>query len=325
MSAWEFARTVAPHASILAVVALSAACAALAAVDGEPVAPDDRPLAAAEFGPGVEIATVEPVTVQAHRGLGKGYPENTLEAFRKAWEMGVIPEGDIRITKDGVNCFFHDGTLKAKSDAPPEWADLGIADLTWEQVAGLDVGSWVGEEFAGQRIPRMDEVFTELAADPDRRMYLDIKYADAQALADALHEHGVAGQARICSPRPAEMLEYHALIPEAECMVWVPDDPAKRDAVYAEMRDFAFEGIGRVQQHTHAKEVQGGWELSPSPDALRAIREETASAGVRMEVFLYTERDEAMGYALSIGVDSFATDNLDWCLDRLRAFGAPGW
>jgi len=325
MTTCELGRTVTPWAPVLAMIALSAALAALARADGEPP-PGAGPLLTAErLGPGVAIATTEPVTVQAHRGFGKGYPENTLEAFRKAWELGVAPEGDIRITKDGVNCFFHDSTIGKKSDAPPDWAALGIADLAWEQVATLDVGSWVGDEYAGQRIPTMDEVFAELASDPDRLMYLDIKYADAQALADALHEHDVAGQVRVCSPRPAEMLEYHELVPEAECMVWVPDDPAEMERVYAEMRQSGFEGIGRVQQHTHATEAEAGLRLSPSPETLGAIRAETAAAGVRMDVFLYTERDEVMGYALSIGVDSFATDNVEWCADRLRAFAAPGW
>ncbi len=267
MTTCELGRTVTPWAPVLAMIALSAALAALARADGEPP-PGAGPLLTAErLGPGVAIATT----------------------------------------------------------APPDWADLRIADLAREQVATLDVGSWGGEEYACQRIPTMDEVFAELASDPDRLMYLDIKYADAQALADALHEHDVAGQVRVCSPRPAEMLEYHELVPEAECMVWVPDDPAEMERVYAEMRQSGFEGIGRVQQHTHATEAEAGLRLSPSPETLGAIRAETAAAGVRMDVFLYTERDEVMGYALSIGVDSFATDNVEWCADRLRAFAAPGW
>jgi len=319
-------RTASYVVSALAVVGLGCLTPVAVSQEQEPEgAPSPLILTPEEFGPGVEVLSMEPVTVQAHRGFGKGYPENTMEAFVAAWELGAIPEGDVRITKDGVMCFFHDTTMAKKSDAPEEWQELSISDLTWEQTSTLDVGTWVAPEFAGQRIPTMDAVLKRLAEDPDRRMYLDIKYADAELLAEALHEGGAAAQARICSPRPEEMRQYHGLIPEAECMVWIPGDPGTIKERFDEMQAFDFDGIGRIQIHCRAPEIDGGRALSPPAETLEWVRRTTKAAGVKLEVFLFTECDELMGYALNLGVDSFATDSPAWCAERLWAFGAPGW
>src|SRR3954447_4472477 len=53
-----------------------------------------------------------PFHIQAHRGAGNAFPENTLESFRWAWAQGVTPESDLRTTKDGTIVCFHDPNLK---------------------------------------------------------------------------------------------------------------------------------------------------------------------------------------------------------------------
>src|SRR5690349_21746061 len=48
----------------------------------------------------------------AHRGHSIAYPENTLEAYRKAIELGVeMIECDVNITSDGKLVMMHDPTL----------------------------------------------------------------------------------------------------------------------------------------------------------------------------------------------------------------------
>src|SRR4026207_847610 len=48
----------------------------------------------------------------AHRGHSIAYPENTLEAYRKAIELGVeMIECDVNITSDGTLVMMHDPTL----------------------------------------------------------------------------------------------------------------------------------------------------------------------------------------------------------------------
>ena len=52
------------------------------------------------------------IWVAAHRGFSEKYPENTMEAFRAAVELGVDQiETDVRITADGELVLHHDATL----------------------------------------------------------------------------------------------------------------------------------------------------------------------------------------------------------------------
>ena len=49
------------------------------------------------------------VFFQAHRGGGNEMPENTLAAFKRAFEIpGAVPEVDLRTTQDGVIACMHD-------------------------------------------------------------------------------------------------------------------------------------------------------------------------------------------------------------------------
>ena len=48
----------------------------------------------------------------AHRGFSGEYPENTMLAFRKAYETGCDGiELDVQLTKDGVPVIMHDETI----------------------------------------------------------------------------------------------------------------------------------------------------------------------------------------------------------------------
>ena len=51
----------------------------------------------------------------AHRGFfdtGKGIPENSMPAFRRAVAAGYCIELDVQLSKDGIPVVFHDFTLK---------------------------------------------------------------------------------------------------------------------------------------------------------------------------------------------------------------------
>lgn len=81
-------------------------------------------------------------------------PENTLAAVEAAIEeMADYVELDVQMTKDGVMVLSHDATLKRVAGV-----NRTIASLTWEELQDLDVGSWFSPEFAGERIPRLEEI-----------------------------------------------------------------------------------------------------------------------------------------------------------------------
>ena len=107
--------------------------------------------------------------VVAHRGASYDAPENTLPAFKLAWEQGADAiEGDFLLTKDGHIVCIHDRTTKRFCDQ-----DLVVAKSTLKQLKALDVGSWKNEKYADTRIPTISEVFATI---PDgKKIFVEVK------------------------------------------------------------------------------------------------------------------------------------------------------
>ena len=89
----------------------------------------------------------------AHRGHSIAYPENTLEAYRKAIELGVeMIECDVNITSDGKLVMMHDPALDRTTTGS---GNVGAS--TWEEIQRLDAGGKFKQEFTGVRIPSAEE------------------------------------------------------------------------------------------------------------------------------------------------------------------------
>lgn len=94
--------------------------------------------------------------IVAHRGASHDAPENTLAAFRLAWEQGAdVIEGDFYLTSDGHIVCIHDGTTKKTAGV-----ELDVAKSTLAELRQLDVGRWKDERFAGEQIPTIEEVLS---------------------------------------------------------------------------------------------------------------------------------------------------------------------
>ncbi len=71
--------------------------------------------------------------------------------------MGVDGiEVDARTTSDGVVVLMHDERVERTTNGRGR-----VRDLTWPEIRRLDAGSWKGEEFRGEPVPRLDEVLAE--------------------------------------------------------------------------------------------------------------------------------------------------------------------
>ena len=107
--------------------------------------------------------------VVAHRGASFDAPENTLPAFKLAWEQGADAiEGDFLLTKDGHIVCIHDRTTKRFCDQ-----DLVVAKSTLKQLKALDVGSWKNEKYVGTRIPTISEVFATVPE--GKKIFVEVK------------------------------------------------------------------------------------------------------------------------------------------------------
>ena len=110
----------------------------------------------------------EPLIV-AHRGSSFEAPENTLPAFRLAWEHGADAiEGDFHLTKDGQIVCIHDASTKRLADK-----NLVVSKSTLEELRALDVGAWKHEKFKGTKIPTISEVFATIPK--AKKIFVEVK------------------------------------------------------------------------------------------------------------------------------------------------------
>lgn len=130
------------------------------------------------------------VYVVAHRGAHDGIPENTLSAYEAAIKMGVdFVEVDLRTTRDGYIVSIHDKEI----DSYVTDGRRGlVSDMTLEQLRQLDIGSRIGPQWRGERIPTFDEIL-ELCKGRVG-IYLDLKDASVDKVVSIVNKWDMTGQ-----------------------------------------------------------------------------------------------------------------------------------
>ena len=129
-----------------------------------------------------------------------------MAAFREALAVGADGiEFDVRLTRDGVPVVIHDSTLRRTGGLPQR-----IADLTWEEISKVDVGSWFATRYANETVPSLAELFT-LFQSNNSTLYLEMKCdsasehrALAEACVRAIDEHAMKERVMVeCFQLPA--------------------------------------------------------------------------------------------------------------------------
>lgn len=119
--------------------------------------------------------STETIRIGGHRGHSAGAPENTLAAFRKAFDHGgalATCETDLGMTRDGELVLIHDKTV----DRTTNGRGL-VQGMTYAELSKLDAGSWFGAEFAGERIPLLRDAL-QLGRDLAIVYQLELKIYD---------------------------------------------------------------------------------------------------------------------------------------------------
>lgn len=123
------------------------------------------------IGTGLASSVSHAQLIVAHRGASYDAPENTLAAFRLAWEQQADAiEGDFYLTKDNQIVCIHDKTTKRVAPNQPE---LSVKDTTLEQLQSCDVGAWKHSRYAGERIPTLMDVLKIVPT--DKKILVEIK------------------------------------------------------------------------------------------------------------------------------------------------------
>ena len=237
--------------------------------------------------------------IVAHRGASYDAPENTLAAFRQAWEQGADAiEGDFYLTSDGKIVCTHDKTTKRVA---PHQRELTVARSTLEQLRQLDVGSWKGKEFAGERMPSLDEVLATVP--PGKRIFVEIKcgpeivaplrkrlaaskLSDQQIVIIAFDEAVVEACRRLMPQYKCNWLTSYEK--ENERAAWKP----AKQVVVAKLRRTKATGLG----------TKGNEEVID-----RKFVDHVHDLGCEFHVWTVNEADAANRFA-ALGVDSITTD-----------------
>jgi glycerophosphoryl diester phosphodiesterase len=136
--------------------------------------------------------------VIAHRGASGNAPENTMAAFRKAVALGAtFIETDLQLSRDARFVAIHDATVNRTTNGQG-----AVHDMTLAELRRLDAGSWFGSEFAGERIPTLEEIL-EFSKKNDVVFYLELKpggsWGGEHALVGALRDSGEIARALVIS------------------------------------------------------------------------------------------------------------------------------
>lgn len=110
------------------------------------------------------LVAADRVLVIAHRGDSRRAPENTLPAFVSALATPAdFVELDYVHSSDGVPVVFHDDDLDRTTNAPAVLgAGLRPENCTLADLRRLDAGSWFRADFAGTRLPTLEEALAAI-------------------------------------------------------------------------------------------------------------------------------------------------------------------
>ena len=231
-----------------------------------------------------------------HRGASGHAPENTLAAFRRAVELGArFIETDLQLSRDSRLVAMHDDTLDRTTNGRGPVNRLTLAELR-----ELDAGSWFGPQFAGERIPTLEEIL-QFARETDVVFYLEIKASGAWGM-----EHTVVGALR----EAQEVVRPVVLSFDAAALV------AVRRIEPTLMTGFLFQWP--LEDAVERAISVGARQLAPHGDQ---VTPELVTAARRnnLQVVTWTINGPAQMRALiSAGVDGIMTDYPDRLVAVLR-------
>ena len=254
-------------------------------------------LAALALGLG-EAAAVE---IIGHRGASFDAPENTLAAFRLAFEQGAdAVECDVYLTKDGKIAVLHDKDTKRVAGV-----DKKVVDQTLDELRALDVGRWKDSKFTGEKIPTLTEL---LAVIPKgKRLYIEVK-CGPEIMTELKR---VLGAAKL-DPDQTPIISFSAAVVAAA----KKELPALKAywivSVTSKKKTWTVDEL--IAKGTEIK--ADGLDLSHDPMITSDFVKKAEAA--KLPVFVWTVNDPAVARAmLGAGVKAITTDRPGWLREQL--------
>ncbi len=231
--------------------------------------------------------------VIAHRGASAYAPENTFAAFDLAVEMGAPAiETDVHATADGHLVLLHDERVDRTTNGHGNVSEIDLAE-----VARLDAGSWFAPQFAGQRVPTVEELFARYGHRVLIR--LEVKAPGIEGpLVDLVREAGLLAEEELASFHLDTVARLSALAPEAHIGYIV----------------------GRIDQETIREAVSKGASLITARADLLTREAIQDARGAGLAVGAWALRDDSLLMKVfALGVDSLTTNWPDRALRLLAS------
>jgi glycerophosphoryl diester phosphodiesterase len=242
------------------------------------------------------------VEIIAHRGASYSAPENTLAAVRLGWQQGAEVEIDVHLSQDERIVVIHDASTKRTAQV-----DLKVEEANAPELRALDVGCFKAAEYAGERIPFLDEVLAALP--PRRRLFVEIKCGPEvlPLLQSQIRTSGkmpqiviigfdletVAASKKLMDV-PTYWLKGTEKVKDTE--EWIPHDPR----LVQKVRDQGLDGLD-----VHYAGV--------TPEFARAVK----ASGLKLSVWTVDDPQEA-NRLVRLGVDGITTNRPDWLRAQLQ-------
>lgn len=242
----------------------------------------------------------------AHRGAPFAAPENTLEAFSAAVEMGAPAiELDVHLSADGEIVVIHDATLDRTTDATGAVADLTLAEIRAAD-AGYGHSPDGGRSFpfrrARVRVPTLAEVIDWLPAGIG--LVVEIK---APAAAEAVAELLVASEI----DRRSTAISFDSGAIDRVRSV----EPGLATGLLLEPGHSFEHGLARVVDGGHATLNVFERDLGEDP---RPLVERAAAAGRQLGCYVVDDPSR-MRVLAAAGLAAFVTNRPDVARDALGA------
>jgi len=227
--------------------------------------------------------------VVGHRGASGLAPENTIAAVQLAWDQGAdVVEIDVHLSRDGRVMVIHDDDTVRTSGVA-----LAVADTTAERLRELDVGSFKGPTFAGERIPFLEEV---IATIPEGRLLLVHVRSDvgtAPAIGRAVQATGRALQILFQAFDPNVLLALRQYAPRVPLLLLLGSDARDLATLPKRVVDLGFQGVN-IQIN------------ALTPQLILALKR------MHLDVFGWTTEDASKAIALrDAWLDGILTDRPD--------------
>ena len=262
---------------------------------------------------------------QAHRGGGGSEaPDNTLYSMRYGWNLGGIPEADIRITRDKKVICLHDNTLARTTDAPENIASIPVGMLDFELIRQYDAGKKFSPANAGEKVPALSEVFELMQQDPGKMLYADIKNYDAELFPVLLEEfgklveeYGVASQVIVAGKDYELNCRIKTAHPDIKTMQWIGGNAVERMETFRKLAEKDFAKLDLVQLHLRmAENPVDSWIYDLPVEDLKFAY---SLLGSNLEVFPFGAFTKAaIKILLDIGIKQYATDEPERFCQVLR-------